>query len=186
MRHETLAFMAFENPCSPPHWLSRARFLFRFPIFAVMWAVALAFFPQPLWATQVHAEPEGLYSHQLGHGFFVISMGVLIYWLRGRRLIRHKGWRYLQYSAFLFILWNVDAFLVHFLENRDDVFIKFSEGTLHAYLQPYAGQEWLAWIFFLGKMDHLLCVPAIFFLYLALREMRRSPLRFSPQDDIRS
>lgn len=31
------------------------------------------FFPQQLWATQVHAEPEGLYSHQLGHGFFISS-----------------------------------------------------------------------------------------------------------------
>ncbi|MEJ5349283.1 MAG: hypothetical protein WHS46_11420 [Desulfosoma sp.] len=145
--------------------------------------LAVVLFPRELWATQIHADPEGLYSHQMGHGFFILSMGVLAYWLRGRRLIRYKGWRYLQYSALLFTLWNLDAILVHHLENQDDIFMKFSEGTLHAYLRPYPGREWLAWIFFLGKMDHLLCVPAIVFLYLALREMRRSPHRFSPQDD---
>lgn len=110
-------------------------------------------------------------------------MGVLIYWLRGRRLIRYKGWRYLQYSGVLFILWNVDAILVHHLENQNDIFVKFSEGPLQAYLQPYPGREWLTWIFYIGKLDHLLCVPAIIFLYLALREMIRSPHRFSPQDD---
>lgn len=134
-------------------------------------------------ATQIHAEPEGLYSHQLGHGFFVVSMGVLVYWLRGRRLIRHQGWRYLQYSAILFVLWNVDAVLVHYLENRDDLFMEFSERTVHAFLQPYPGREWITVLFYVGKMDHLLCVPAIFFLYLALRQMIRSPHRFSPQGE---
>ncbi len=168
----------------------RARFSFPlakpfsgFKVLTAVYLLAVVLFPGELWATQVHADPEGLYSHQLGHGFFILSMGVLVYWLRGRRLIRYKGWRYLQYSALLFTLWNVDAILVHHLEDQDDIFMKFSEGTLHAYLQPYPGREWLAWIFFLGKLDHLLCVPAIVFLYLALREMRRSPHRFSPQDD---
>lgn len=141
--------------------------------------------PSVAWATQVHAEPEGLYSHQLGHGFFVVSMGVLVYWLRGRRLIRHRGWRYLQYSAFLFVLWNVDAIVVHALENRDDLFMRFSEGTLHAFLQPYPGREWVTLLFYVCKMDHLLCVPAIIFLYFALRHMIRSPHRFSAQDDDR-
>ncbi|MEJ5365207.1 MAG: hypothetical protein WHS86_08910 [Desulfosoma sp.] len=141
--------------------------------------------PCMAWATQVHAEPEGLYSHQLGHGFFVLSMGVLVYWLRGRRLIRDRGWRYLQYSALLFVLWNVDAIVVHYLENRDDLFMKFSQGTLHAFLQPYPGREWVTVLFYVCKMDHLLCVPAIIFLYLALRHMTRSPHRFSPQDDER-
>lgn len=155
----------------------------RLGIIGLVYVVSLIFAPVAAWATQVHNEPEGLYSHQLGHGFFVVSMGVLIYWLRGRRLVRHKGWRYLQYSAFLFVLWNVDAILVHSLENRNDLFMKFSEGTLHAFLQPYPGREWMTVVFYVCKMDHLLCVPAIVFLYLALRQMIRSPHRFSPQDE---
>ncbi|ROQ90743.1 hypothetical protein EDC27_2633 [Desulfosoma caldarium] len=175
--------MALQNFFFVPLSLSRVRPLLGFGMTALLAALAVGFFPQKLYATQVHSEPEGLYAHQLGHLFFIISMGVFIYWLRGRRLIRHKGWRYLQYSALLFILWNADAALVHHLENQNDIFQKFSEGTLHAYLQPYAGREWLTWIFFLVKLDHLLCVPAIIFLYLALREVQRSPFRFSPQDD---
>jgi transcriptional regulator of acetoin/glycerol metabolism len=67
-------------------------------------------------ATQAHSAPKGLYAHQLGHIFFIVPMGVLIYWLRARQLVQMVGWRYIQHAALFFILWNLDAFCVHLLE----------------------------------------------------------------------
>ena len=62
---------------------------------------------EPALATQGHGAPEGLFAHQLAHIFFIISMAVLTYWLRERKLVQAVGWRYIQYSALFFILWNV-------------------------------------------------------------------------------
>jgi len=60
---------------------------------------ALVLVSEPALATQAHNAPEGLYAHQLAHVFFIISMGVLIYWLRERKLVQAVGWRYIQYAA---------------------------------------------------------------------------------------
>ena len=66
-------------------------------------AVALILMPATALATQGHNDPEGLVVHQMSHLFFVFSMGILIYWLRARDLVRHVGWRYIQYSSVFFI-----------------------------------------------------------------------------------
>ena len=66
-------------------------------------------------ATQAHGEPEGILAHQLAHLFFILSMGVLIYWLRERNLVVEKAWRCIQYSALFFILWNLDTILAHLI-----------------------------------------------------------------------
>ncbi|MDD5476343.1 MAG: hypothetical protein PHU03_07520, partial [Syntrophales bacterium] len=62
---------------------------------------------------QVHAEPEGLYSHQMGHVFFLFSMAVFAFWLQKTRLAEKRGWRYIQFSCVAFILWNLDALWGH-------------------------------------------------------------------------
>lgn len=126
---------------------------------------------QPAAAAQVHAAPEGLYAHQIGHLIFIVAMGILIYWLRHRRLTHHQGWRRLQYAALFFMLWNADAGLAHLLESRSGLFTSFDLGTWQARLTAAPGREFPVAIYYLAKMDHLLCVPAIVFLYLALREL---------------
>ena len=80
--------------------------------------LAVVLVSDPALATQAHNAPEGLYAHQLAHIFFIVSMGVLIYWLRERKLVRTVGWRYIQYAALFFILWNLDAFSVHLMEEQ--------------------------------------------------------------------
>lgn len=123
----------------------------------------------PAFATQGHSDPEGLYVHQFSHLFFVFSMGILIYWLRFRRLIHKKGWRYIQYSAFFFILWTIDAFTVHLLDEqykwiqvrRIDLWnIKIES------ISPFLGS-----LYYIVKLDHILCVPAMIFLYMGLKHL---------------
>jgi hypothetical protein len=128
-------------------------------------------FPDEAGATQVHAEPEGLIGHQIAHFFFAFSMGTLIYWLRERSLNREPGWRYVQYAAFFFIFWNLNAITVHYLDDRDDLFGEIDAGTWHARINVLTHSDPLIILYYFIKLDHLLCVPAIVFLYLGLRQL---------------
>jgi hypothetical protein len=133
--------------------------------------VLSSLFPDEARATQVHAEPEGLIGHQIAHFFFALSMGTLIYWLRERSLNREPGWRYVQYAALLFILWNLNAITVHYLDERDDLFGEIDAGTWHARINALTHSDPLIVLYYFIKLDHLLCVPAIVFLYLGLRQL---------------
>lgn len=133
--------------------------------------VSLLLAPWPAWATQVHVPSEGLYVHQIGHLFFAAAMAFLIYWLRERRLVEQRGWRLIQLAACFFILWNMDAFAVHFLDGRSDLFTTIDKGTWHESIQFDQNIELLAVLYYLGKMDHLWCAPAMIFLYFGLRSL---------------
>ncbi len=123
----------------------------------------------PVLATQTHGQPEGLYVHQMAHIFFIISMGSLDFWLRQRNLIKEKGWKYIQLSAVLFILWNIDAALVHFLDEHLDILGITKIELWHIRVESIQGQNSISILYYLLKLDHLLCVPAMFFLYYGLK-----------------
>jgi len=136
---------------------------------ALVWI--LTSLPNPAWATQAHGAPEGLYVHQFSHLFFIFAMGILVYWLRSRGLIRQSGWRYLQYAAFFFILWSMDAFLVHLLDEQFKMVAVTRTGPWQLRLDTPEGLGFLAPLYYLLKLDHLVCVPGLFFLYLGLRRL---------------
>lgn len=122
-------------------------------------------------ATQIHSEPEGLYAHQLAHLFFVFSMGILVYWLRQMELIRHRGWRYIRHASLLFMLWNLDAMLVHHLDGTEGfATVQGIEGWEGA-IRIESASPLLALVYYVAKLDHLLCVPAIVFWFLGLRAL---------------
>jgi hypothetical protein len=133
----------------------------------------LMVFPGPAAATQVHVPSEGLYVHQIGHLFFAAAMALLIYWLRAGQVAKIRGWRLIRLAAFFFIVWNIDAFAVHILDDRSDLFTTIDEGTWHEAIQFDPRIELLAVLYYLGKMDHLLCAPAMILLYLGLRSLLR-------------
>ncbi|MHC1724723.1 MAG: hypothetical protein AB9866_01665 [Syntrophobacteraceae bacterium] len=136
----------------------------------IFWALFLLF-PGEAAATQVHPPEEGVYVHQLGHVFFILSMGILIYWLRLRKLTKVAGWRFIQYAALFAILWNIDAIAVHYIEDMDDIFEFVGVGELNRWIHVVGGHDYLSLIYYFGRMDHLLCVPMIFFLYLGLKHL---------------
>ena len=131
----------------------------------------LSSLPHTAWATQAHGAPEGLYVHQFSHLFFIFAMAILIYWLRSRRLVRQSGWRYLQYAALFFILWSMDAFLVHLLDEQFKLVAVTRTGPWQMRLDTPDGLGFLAPVYYLLKLDHLACVPGLFFLYLGLRRL---------------
>ena len=122
-------------------------------------------------ATQSHGHPAGLYAHQMAHVFFMFSMGLLIFWLRHRGLIRSAGWRYIQYASLFFIFWNANAFMVHFIEEQMTVLDITRLSTWNISIQTQPGFKWLGVVYYVAKLDHLLCVPALVFLYLGLKRL---------------
>lgn len=123
------------------------------------------------WATQGHAGIEGVWVHQFAHLFFLFSMVLLIYWLRQAGLVKVPGWRYIQYAALFFILWNMDTMLVHFLDEQIQAVRVESLGSWTIRVATAGDRGWLATVYYLSKLDHLLCVPAMVFLLLGLRHM---------------
>lgn len=121
-------------------------------------------------AIQIHASSEGIITHQIGHLFF-FSMVALIFTITGKGLNTQKGWRLIQYSAAFFILWNIDVLAAHFLDNQIRIVAieNISRGQIRVTAQN--GSSFLAWTYFFLKLDHLLCVPAMFFLYRGLARL---------------
>lgn len=131
-------------------------------------------FPETVAATQAHGEPEGILAHQMAHGFFIISMGILIYWLRERALVAEKAWRSIQYAAFFFILWNLDTLLAHLFDEQLRLIEVVRKGLWTIEINTGENPRWLGWLYFFLKLDHLLCVPALAFLLAGLRRLVRS------------
>lgn len=124
--------------------------------------------PQNSYALQFHSASEGIITHQVGHLFFLFSMVVLMFIISGKGLAVHKGWRLIQVSAFFFILWNGCAIAAHFLDNQIYAvnIEQFANG--YAKIQTENNSGLLSWIYYALKLDHLLCVPAMFLMYRGL------------------
>ena len=125
-------------------------------------------------ATQTHGAPEGIYVHQMAHLFFILSMGFFIHWLRERKLVKENGWRFIQYAAFFLILWNMDAFLVHLLNDQLQIVQVQRIDSWHIQLNAGNGSKALEILYYFAKLDHLFCVPALLFLYSGLRRLLKA------------
>ena len=122
----------------------------------------------------MHQGVEGIIVHQMGHLFFLLSMVVLIFTITGKGLTRQRGWRLIQWAALFFILWNLDALATHFLDNQvRAVRIENLSMTKMAIITR-SDSSLLAMVYYLLKLDHLLCVPAMAFLYLGLDHLLKS------------
>jgi len=144
------------------------RILFTFSAGIVSWLVIPS---APALATQGHTGIEGVWVHQFAHLFFLFSMLLLIYWLRQAGLVKRPGWRFIQYAALFFILWNGDTILVHFLDEQVRAVSVNHPGNWKIQVTAVGGHQWLAAVYYLIKLDHLLCVPAMIFLMLGLQHM---------------
>jgi len=132
---------------------------------------AVLFFSEQASATQTHGGLEGIYVHQFTHLFSIVSMGILIFWLRERALVKQKGWRFIQYSAFFFILWNFDTFLVHLLDEQLEIISVSKIDAVQILVQASRGGGLLEAFYYAVKLDHLFCVPAMWFLSSGLRHL---------------
>jgi hypothetical protein len=146
-------------------------------------AAGLILFPANAYTTQLHASSEGIITHQLGHLFFLFSMVVLIFTITGKGLDKEKGWRLIQYSAIFFILWNLDAIAAHFFDNQIQS-VKIENMSLTKMrIVTSTDSRILAGVYYVLKLDHLLCVPAMFFLYKGLSSLVNAQRRLRGKKD---
>ncbi|MFA5904610.1 MAG: hypothetical protein WC836_11810 [Desulfobacula sp.] len=142
-----------------------------FPIAVTTGSILLL--PADAYAIQLHLTSEGIITHQMGHIFFLISMVALIFTLSGKGLDKQKGWRLIQYSAFFFILWNLDAVLGHFLDNQIHAVAIKNISITTMQMEVYDNSTVLYRIYYALKLDHLLAVPAMLLFYMGLSRLVR-------------
>lgn len=132
------------------------------------------FSPEVAWAFQSHPAPEGLYVHQLAHVIFSVAMGILAYWLQVNSFVQQRGWRLIQISCVLFVLWNFDTFLGHWVEERvaADAVIGEPDWTQRIVLDSQMTR-----LYYVLKLDHLVSVPAIICLLLGIRSLYKDALK---------
>ena len=123
-------------------------YISKFTLSASTLAGVLLLFADSALATQTHGQPEGLYVHQIAHIFFIISMGILEFWLRQRNLTNERGWKYIQVAAVLFILWNIDAVLVHLMEEHLDILGISRIDFWHLKIDNTQGQDSISLIYY--------------------------------------
>lgn len=172
-----------------PHAVSS--FVFISAVTFGLWMVS-AIWPDSALALQVHAGSEGLYVHQMAHVFFLAAMVFLFYILFRHPLGHGRAWAYLRLSLLFFSVWNVNAIITHSLEltipqeslvvQKDSIpqdfdvnadLVQHSQAPVaQKAVLPYylcAPPTFERWVYYVGKFDHILCVPAMFFLAMALR-----------------
>ena len=133
-------------------------------------------FAKPAFAVQVHGPPEGLYVHIIAHIFFSSAIIFLLFLFKRHPPGRGIPWRYLRWSLFMFLLWNIDTLIVHILSiGIPEAALHMPEDIFqHELLPPITVKELF---FYILRNDHLLCVPAMLFLVLSLRSFLREPGR---------
>ena len=150
---------------------------FRFGMILLTASLGICLDPVQAWALQSHGPPEGLYAHQLAHILFALSMAFLAYWLEVNHFTKEAGWRLIQFSCLLFFLWNLVAFSGHFVEVRIPPDLIEGHGIGWDQRLIAGGGSYGVFYYFL-KMDHLVCVPAIFCLFLGIRNLyKRTSLK---------
>ena len=140
----------------------------------------LAGCPDTAWALQSHGPPEGLYVHQMAHIHFVLALGYLLWDIR-RSSFTSRGWRYLQVFCVLMIAWNVLAFTGHAMGVvLEPHHISTVEGYFRSRLVGPLTMGKI--IFYITKLDHIVAVPALFFLFIAMRSFYRTVVKHAGEE----
>ncbi len=143
--------------------------VFQYVIAAILVLLTMLVDPDAAWALQSHGPPEGIYVHQMAHAFF---FGSLLYLYRdlGRSASESRGWSYLKRFCLLMLAWNVVAFTGHTVATQlAPEHIAHAASYFHSRLLGPMNVTKV--LFYITRFDHLLVVPALFFLYIGLHTL---------------
>jgi hypothetical protein len=126
--------------------------------------------PAPAYALQTHGALEGLFAHQGAHLFLTVSLLIFLVNIQRSRLKADKAWRLLFRGTLLLALWNIWAFFGHVAEvfTPEAVFVLLPGQQIPSLLV----RSWREVAFYVLKMDHLLCLPALLFFYMGLKKIQ--------------
>ena len=119
-------------------------------------------------ATQMHSASEGVIVHQIGHVFFLISMVILYFTIQGKQLHQERGWRSIQLSSLFFVLWNLDALMVHFFDNQIHLVSSRILSMWEINIDVFHTTREFGLFYYFLRLDHLLCLPGMILLWRGL------------------
>lgn len=123
----------------------------------------------PVWAVQGHGVAEGPVVHLMAHLLLFVALLLLLYVLHTRPPDTGLSWRSLKLSLLFFLLWDVDHLFIHWFAGEMYPDIKDSGASLVG--DYFVGSRTvLNVVYYWGRFDHLLCVPALWFFTSALRD----------------
>ncbi len=125
--------------------------------------------PAPAAATQGHGGWEGLASHLFAHIIFFASLIYLCSRLYRGRASLHSGWRWIFAAACLFALWNVQTFYVHLY--GECLTPQAFTGLEHNLAVSFQVRSLGDLLYYLGRFDHLLSLPALLCLLYGIYSM---------------
>jgi len=121
--------------------------------------------PTTAMAVQSHGGIEGVVSHELGH---ILFFGGILFILIQGGIDRWKapGWHSFQKFLYLTLLWNILTFIEHILDISPitDNIIRINGAASGFRLDSAVGA-----FYYLSRLDHLVLVPALYFLMRALQ-----------------
>ena len=137
-------------------------------VLVVLFAI-LGLWASPALALQTHGGPEGLCVHQGAHLYFIVSMIFFSISIHRSGLAKKKAWRLFSRGAWLLILWNLWAFSGHIIESfiPDASFSKLPGQRILS----LSIASWQEAVYYILKMDHILCFPAVLFFYFGLKSI---------------
>ena len=133
----------------------------------------LFFQSAPVWAVQRHGQAEGPVVHMMAHLLLGVALLLFLYVLHTKPPDARCSWRSLKLSLLFFLLWNLDLLFVHWFADQISADIRASGVSLVGdyFIGP---RTLLNLAYYLGRFDHLLCVPAFWFFTTALRDCREA------------
>ena len=136
---------------------------------------ALLFLPDIAPALQVHDVPgEGLRVHQMGHIYYFVALLFFFAYIR-RSDFNERSWRYLQAFCILMAAWNLLSCFGH-IAARYVTPESLVERPLNIHDRLLPPLTFAKWLYYVARLDNLISVPALFFLYMALRTFYRQVL----------
>lgn len=125
----------------------------------------------PAWAVQGHGVAEGPVVHLMAHLLLGVALLLFLYVLHTKPPDAGYSWRSLKLSLLFFLLWDLDHLFVHWFAGQMYPDIRDSGARL---VEDYftGPRTLLSYFYYLGRFDHLLCVPALWFFTISLRDFR--------------
>ncbi|MFA7382962.1 MAG: hypothetical protein WC001_05885 [Desulfurivibrionaceae bacterium] len=127
----------------------------------------------PAWAVQGHGEAEGPVVHLMAHLLLGVALLFFLYVLHTKPPDAGYSWRSLKLSLLFFLFWDMDHLFVHWFAGQMHTDIRDSGARL---VEDYfvGPRTLLSFLYYLGRYDHLLCVPALWLFTTSLRGFYRS------------
>lgn len=127
--------------------------------------------PLPAYAVQTHGGIEGVVAHEVGH--LIFFCGILFILVQGGvDRWSEPGWQFFRRFLYLILCWNVLTFIAHLLDLSP---LTDNSILINGRVTGYTIDSAASALYYFARFDHLILVPALYFLMRALQVWTTKP-----------